>query len=647
MRTLARSACAMGVCLVAIGCGLHEPKPRGHTIAAVESDSAGITSDLRVPRAEHQALLLPSGEVFVIGGVSEGQEVLATTAFVTSEGVQVGPSLSTPRVGHSVTLLPGGEVLVAGGSAVYEGEPLDTTEVFDPETRTFRPGPLLDEARRGHAAALIGDEVLLVGGSAEPGEEGLGPRASMELVGLDSERGARLSASLGSAQTEALIAHLGQGRVLIVGGQGLGGPVHAELIEVDAAGRSASVSERTDCPRLSGAALVADAGNAVILGGRAAEQAASSTGWVHFDGQTFTEVPAAGLAPRQGARAVYSPRANLSVLVGGSEDGERVSTRVEALVLGADALELESLRFARREHSFTLAADETLAFAVGGYDAAGLPIRSVERVLVPTREELLGGGASPAAPTPSAPGVDLQIELMPSELATLLRSATGADCNPDKVVSDLLTKIKDKNAQVQSLLTQGKKQEAQAAAKQEAAYIEQLRQVQSTLGASSSVSFRVDASEVAALLLRVADTADASQAQVKAMPLQADPAVSIAKIEAALTAMGVPNAQDLAQKTRAHLSLCAASAGSAQAATILQGRHRLYAGLDATAAAARLPLSSQAELNAALASQVVGASSAAESVAKARALLGAPSQASSRAEDAFLLLGATLGNARP
>jgi len=229
----------------------------------------------------------------------------------------------------------------------------------------------------------------------------------------------------------------------------------------------------------------------------------------------------------------------------------------------------------------------------------------------------------------------------------MLRAATGADCNPNKTVNDLLTRIKDTNAQVQSLLAQGKKQEAQQAAKQEAVYIEQLRRVQSVLGASSSVSFRVDASEVAALLLRVADTADASQAQLDAMPLQADAAVSIAKIEGALTAMGVPNAKDLAEKTRAHLSLCAASAGSQQATTILQGRHRLYAGLDATAASARLPLTTQAELNAALSSQIAGQTSAAQTVDKARMLLGAPAQATARAQDAYLLFGAALGNALP
>ncbi|HBP18745.1 MAG TPA: hypothetical protein DEA08_13290, partial [Planctomycetes bacterium] len=525
--------------------------------------------------------------------------------------------------------------------STYEGEPLDTTEVFDPATRTFRPGPTLSAPRRGHGAALVDDEVLILGGAASLGQDGLGYQASMELVGLNSERGELLQASLGFAQSEHLVAELGARRVLVLGGQGLGGPVYGEVIEVAQDG-SAAVSERTDSPRLKGAALVADTGNVVILGGRLADETTSSTGWVHFDGQTFTEVPGAGLTRRQGARAVYSPRANLTLLAGGTEDGERVSTCVEALLLGAGAVELESLRFARREHSFTLSQDETLAFAIGGYDAAGRPLSSVEHVIVPSVEELYGTFPS-AAPGPAS--VDLEIELLPSELATMLRAATGADCRPDKVVSDLLAKIKDKNAQVQALLAKGKKHEAQKVAKQEAAYLDQLRQVRSTLGASSAVSFKVDAAEVAALLLRVADTSDASQTQVKAMPLQADSAVSIAKLEAALSAMGVANAKDVAEKTRGHLSLCAASAGSQQAATILQGRHRLYSGLDATAASTRLPLTTQAELNAALVSQVAGQTSAAQTVDQARVLLGAPTQATPRAEDAYLLLGAALSNA--
>ena len=72
MQSQARSLCALGaLCLVAVGCGGHEPKKRGAAVAAISSDdTAGITSDLRVPRAEHEALLLPTGEVFVIGATN-------------------------------------------------------------------------------------------------------------------------------------------------------------------------------------------------------------------------------------------------------------------------------------------------------------------------------------------------------------------------------------------------------------------------------------------------------------------------------------------------------------------------------------------------------------------------------------------------
>ncbi|MYD97087.1 MAG: hypothetical protein F4X98_06840 [Gammaproteobacteria bacterium] len=74
----------------------------------------------------------------------------------------------------ALTPLPDGRLLVSGGQAL-EGEPgangflpddlLASTEIFDPRTGAWSPGPDVQEPRMGHSATVLQDgSVLLVGG---------------------------------------------------------------------------------------------------------------------------------------------------------------------------------------------------------------------------------------------------------------------------------------------------------------------------------------------------------------------------------------------------------------------------------------------------------------------------------------------------
>ena len=96
--------------------------------------------------------------------------LLLGLVLVVSSGSPVQPvgSLSVPRAVHTATLLPTGRVLIAGGCAVDGCEPDargSTTELFNPGTGRFEPGPRLTRARVGHAAVRLGDgSVLVLGG---------------------------------------------------------------------------------------------------------------------------------------------------------------------------------------------------------------------------------------------------------------------------------------------------------------------------------------------------------------------------------------------------------------------------------------------------------------------------------------------------
>ena len=135
------------------------------------------TGSMSVARALHQATLLPDGRVLMSGGVGaapspgtpgpEHAEVYdpATGTFAAAGDLQIGRSL------HSAILLTDGRVLVVGGLAQL-GDPgaVALTELYDPATNVWHPGPMLQAAWRGATATLLGNgKVLVFGGEGASG----------------------------------------------------------------------------------------------------------------------------------------------------------------------------------------------------------------------------------------------------------------------------------------------------------------------------------------------------------------------------------------------------------------------------------------------------------------------------------------------
>lgn len=186
----------------------------------------GATGSLAQPRCAHEAILLQSGKVLVVGGVDgnlsalrsaeiydplsgtftavgdmgQARVGLAVTLLASGKVLVTGgqdgetihasaevfdpgagtfsglsSSLGTPRVAHTATLLSSGKVLLAGGFRVGgltdtndpNSKPLKATELFDAPSNTFVAGPDMSKGRANHTSTLLSSgKVLIIGGHA-------------------------------------------------------------------------------------------------------------------------------------------------------------------------------------------------------------------------------------------------------------------------------------------------------------------------------------------------------------------------------------------------------------------------------------------------------------------------------------------------
>jgi N-acetylneuraminic acid mutarotase len=116
------------------------------------------------PRGQHAAVLLPNGQVLVIGGI-DGRTPLATAERYDPAADRWVPAgrLMAARQQCTATLLPNGEVLVTGG---YDGSgSVARSERYDPGSDRWVPAGEMAKGRVWHTAtSLANGHVLVAGG---------------------------------------------------------------------------------------------------------------------------------------------------------------------------------------------------------------------------------------------------------------------------------------------------------------------------------------------------------------------------------------------------------------------------------------------------------------------------------------------------
>ena len=187
------------------------------------------TGDMTVARESHVAVELRDGRVLVIGGHRDRRADITLYASaetydpVNGAFTRVG-DMGVRRHKHDAVLLRDGRVLVTGGADERDNRgQYNSTELFDPRTATFSPGPAMQLPRYKHqgSSVLLPTGVVLIAGGAARAETYYPASRTFEIVAGDARLAGQFSA----------VAPLGNGGALITGGYGNGsGPTSSAWV---------------------------------------------------------------------------------------------------------------------------------------------------------------------------------------------------------------------------------------------------------------------------------------------------------------------------------------------------------------------------------------------------------------------------------
>jgi hypothetical protein len=327
----------------------------GHTVTAVLSQNSQSDPQDRGNGAGavgFQEVLVAGGSTGLNGAAVanlDRMQINLITAETTTAS-RVAGAMQYARTGHTATALDDGRILIVGGFNAAGTVPLQTTEIYDPQTNTVVGGPNLIGARAKHTAVLLSSgDVAVFGGVGS----GATPLSSCELIQFQpyqdqdgnpiapSTWGVVALPSLTVAQHSALVAVLPNQKVLVTGGiDGAGnGVTTAQLLDPQNDNDPSTpktkdpifttVASSLSRERKYATATVMHDGNVLFVGGASAGASAGSMeiyNWQFsaFEPVVFDATTTANLVPR--AQHLALLLGDGSVLVAGGSSNPDAGT---------------------------------------------------------------------------------------------------------------------------------------------------------------------------------------------------------------------------------------------------------------------------------------------------------------------------------
>jgi hypothetical protein len=181
------------------------------------------TGAMAVPRARHEAVLLPSGKVLVMGASADEAVTISAELYDPATGSfsPTGGMKERRQFGFPAVVLESGKVLVVGGGNSRSSSSVPrSAELYDPATGTWSDVPLPFVASSLSAVRLHAGKVLFAGGTLYQGSYVYQP-----VTGTWTQTNP-LNAPRNAWPT---LTRLASGEILLVGGESSPQPVAAQL----------------------------------------------------------------------------------------------------------------------------------------------------------------------------------------------------------------------------------------------------------------------------------------------------------------------------------------------------------------------------------------------------------------------------------
>jgi hypothetical protein len=312
----------------------------GTALASVELFAPGAATfaplaDHTIARKRAESAWLPDVGLLIVGGQdAAGQLIAGGELFLESQRqfLTIGdPRLE--RIGHQVVTLPDGRALVTGGltggTTPATATALATAlyiAVMDDGTYKVSPGPMLAEARSGHAATVAVGTPIVFGGYGAGGV----PLDSIEAVDIAYGM-SQVIARMQTPRAEATASVLRDGSILLVGGIGPDGRPLADAELFNPITRSTERYGLAVARHAHSATVLAD-GRVLIAGGSKDEAPSSEDEVPSLEVELF--VPGTGFVTERRlgtARADHLavPLCDETVLLMGGADGAELYTSAQ------------------------------------------------------------------------------------------------------------------------------------------------------------------------------------------------------------------------------------------------------------------------------------------------------------------------------